>query len=157
MLIGELARAAHVGVETVRFYERKGLIRQPPRPLHGGYRDYGEELVGRIRFIREAQQLGFSLAEIKELLALESDASADCGAVRRRAEAKRQEVEEKIRRLERIRASLSALIEACPGQGSLELCTIMETLSGNGDETQPARRRRKGRSGGKARANGKGR
>jgi MerR family mercuric resistance operon transcriptional regulator len=78
MRISEAARAAAVGVETVRYYERRGLIERPPRPATGGYRSYPPDTVQRILFIRQAQGLGFTLSEIEELLALRADPSADC-------------------------------------------------------------------------------
>ena len=93
MRIGEAANAANVGVETIRFYERKGLINQPLRPVDGGFRTYPRDTVSRIRFIREAQELGFSLYEIEELLSLKSDPGSDCGSVRDRALKKRREVD----------------------------------------------------------------
>jgi len=128
MRIGEVAKAAGVGVETVRFYERKGLIAQPLKPVNGGLRCYPETAVMRISFIRQAQELGFSLGEIAELLALKSEPDADCGDIRRRAQDKREDVDLKIGRLRQIRASLTALIDACPGEGALEFCSILEAM-----------------------------
>lgn len=129
MRIGEIAREAGVGVETVRFYEQRGLIRQPPKPSTGGYRDYPSAAVRRIRFVRRAQQLGFSLAEIVELLELESADGAACVDVRRRAEIKLGEVTAKIGDLERIEGALEELIEACPGEGPVRRCSILEAIS----------------------------
>lgn len=129
MRIGEVATAAGVGVETVRFYEHKGLIAQPQRPANGGYRDYPQEAVSRIRFIRSAQELGFSLAEIAELLALESGDSAQCADVRRRAELKHEEVQTRIENLQTIQAALDRLIEACPGSGPARRCSILEAIN----------------------------
>ena len=128
MRIGELAKRADVGVETVRFYERKGLIAQPLKPLGGGYRHYPAATAGRIRFIRQAQDLGFSLRETRELLSLSADPSAECTDFRERAREKRREVEEKIGRLAMIRAALDSLIGACPGAGAASACTILEAL-----------------------------
>ncbi len=128
MTIGRAARKAGVGVETIRFYERKGLIEQPPKPLNSGFRIYPEGTVERIRFIRQAQEIGFSLSEIDELLSLRADPSADSSDVRARAIAKRDEVERKIAHLRKIHAALDELISACPGQGALRHCSIMETL-----------------------------
>src|SRR3546814_1209070 len=85
--IGRAARKAGVGVETIRFYERKGLIAQPPKPARAGFRHYPEETVERIRFIRQAQELGFSLREVCELLDLRPDPQADAADVRARATA----------------------------------------------------------------------
>jgi MerR family mercuric resistance operon transcriptional regulator len=115
-------------VETIRFYERKGLIEQPPKPLDTGFRVYPEETVQRIRFIRQAQEIGFSLREIDELLSLRADPAADCAHVRERAAAKLEEVERKIEQLGRIRSALNELIAACPGRGALRECSIMASL-----------------------------
>ncbi len=133
MTIGKLARAAAVGVETVRFYERRGLIQQPPKPNGSGIRIYREETVHRIRFIRQAQEIGFSLREIDQLLSLRADPSADCAEVRERATTKLEEVDRKMAQLERIRAALEELIAACPGRGALRACTIMEALGDGGE------------------------
>ena len=126
--IGKAARVAGVGVETIRFYERRGLIEQPPKPVGTGYRVYSVETVRRIWFIRQAQQIGFSLREINDLLSLRADPSADCSDVRERAAVKVEEVNRKIAELERIRAALEEVIAACPGQGALRACTILEAL-----------------------------
>ncbi len=133
MTIGRLAGTAGVGVETVRFYERRGLIPQPPKPSGTGFRVYPEETVHRIWFIRQAQEIGFSLREIDELLSLRADPSADCADVRERATMKREEVDRKMAQLERIRSALNELIAACPGRGALRTCTIMEALVDVGD------------------------
>ena len=130
MKIGDLARKAGVGVETVRFYECKGLIRQPVKPNGGGVRVYPDETAQRIRFIRQAQDLGFSLRETDELLSLQAIPSSDCADVRDRARAKLDEVNQKITHLDRIKVALERLIEACPGQGALRSCSIMEVLEG---------------------------
>jgi MerR family copper efflux transcriptional regulator len=131
LTIGRVAEHAGVGIETVRFYERRGLIKQPPRPRSGGFRFYDEGVVERIRFIRQAQELGFSLREIKELLALRADPAADCSDVRMQAVIKREEVTRKIRQLRQIQAALDALITSCPGGGALRTCTIIEALAGH--------------------------
>ena len=128
LIIGKAAVAAGVGVETIRFYERKGLIDQPPKPLDAGFRVYPEETVQRIRFIRQAQEIGFSLSEIDELLSLRADPTADCAHVRERASAKLEEVDRKIEQLGRIRSALNELIAACPGRGALRECSIMASL-----------------------------
>ena len=137
--IGKAARKAGVGVETIRFYERKGLIEQPSRPPFGGYRRYPTETIGRIRFIRQGQELGFSLREIDDLLSLRADPSSECGDVRERAHRKLDEVDGKIAQLERIRAGLEQVIAACPGEGALRVCSIMEALEGFGDAGAAAR------------------
>ncbi len=133
MTIGKIARSAGVGVETIRFYERKGLIEQPPKPQEAGFRVYPEETVHRIRFIRQAQELGFALREIEELLSLRADPKTDSGDVRERAAAKLTEVNRKIIELERIRTALETLIATCPGGGALHACSIMDALEGDGD------------------------
>ncbi len=129
MTIGKAARAAGVGVETIRFYERKGLIEQPPRPALGGFRVYPADTVRRVRFIRQGQELGFSLRQIGELMSLKADPATDCSDVRRRAQAKLEEVDEKLARLTRIRAALTELIAAGPGRGALRACSILEALT----------------------------
>ena len=128
LIIGKAAMKAGVGVETIRFYERKGLIEQPPKPIDGGFRFYPDETISRIRFIRQAQDIGFSLREIDELLSLRADPAADCAHVRERAAAKLEEVERKIDQLGRIRSALNELIAACPGRGALRECSIMASL-----------------------------
>lgn len=128
MTIGGAARRAGCGVETIRFYERRGLINQPPKPTTSGFRRYPEETVTRIRFIRQAQGLGFSLREIGELLAISTDPAADAAEVRERAAVKLRQVDEKISQLVRIRRALGVLITACPGQGGLSRCSIMAAL-----------------------------
>jgi MerR family copper efflux transcriptional regulator len=129
MRIGEVARKAGVGVETIRFYEKKGLVPQPPRPRAGGYREYHTEAVHRISFLRGAQRLGFSLNEIAELLELESGKGTKCTDVRQRAEAKRKEVQAKIDNLRMIKTALDRLIEACPGAGPARNCSILDAIN----------------------------
>ena len=137
MKIGSLARLSGVGVETVRFYERKGLIEQPRKPDGGGFRVYPREASRHIRFIRQAQGLGFSLRETAELLSLKATPAGDCADVRDRADAKLDEVKRKIEQLHRIEAALERLIDACPGQGALRSCSIMEVLDGGNDVDPP--------------------
>jgi MerR family transcriptional regulator, copper efflux regulator len=128
LTIGTAAREAGVGVETIRFYERQNLVERPQKPVGAGVRRYPSETVARIRFIREAQQLGFSLREIRELLALRADPAADCSKVRQQALAKLHEVHDKIERLRQIGAALETLIAACPAQGGLQACSIIDAL-----------------------------
>ena len=135
MTIGMAARESGVGVETIRFYERKGLIRQPPKP-GAGRRRYRPEVIERIRFIRQAQQLGFALREIEELLSLEANPAADCSDVRRRALEKIEQVNARIAQLADIRAALTRLLAACPGSGALGACSILEALR-VAEPTQP--------------------
>lgn len=138
MTISRAAEQAGVGVETIRFYERRGLIKQPTRPRSGGYRFYDDEVVERIRFIRQAQELGFSLREIAELLSLKADPGADCGDVRKQAIVKREEVNRKIAQLHNMQAALDELIASCPGGGALRACTIIDALTGSPQAIQPA-------------------
>lgn len=133
--IGQAARRAGCSVETIRFYEREGLVPQPAKPATG-FRRYPREIVARVRFIRQAQTLGFSLREIDELLSLRADPATRCDEVCRRARAKLAEVEQKIAQLERIRAVLAALIDTCPGESALESCSILEALSGSDQEIE---------------------
>lgn len=128
LTIGAAARQSGVGVETIRFYERRGLIRQPAKPPGVGRRRYAPEIVERVRFIRQAQQLGFSLRQIEELLSLEANPAADCSDVRRRTLAKIEEVNTRIDQLSEIRGALINLLAACPGSGALGACSILEAL-----------------------------
>ena len=124
---GELARAAAVNSETIRFYERENLLPKPPRTA-AGYRVFPAEAVRRVRFIRRAQTLGFSLKEIKELLALSVARGTSCETVRERAEKKIGDIEQKIAALETIKKALRKLAESCSGRGPLTKCPILECL-----------------------------
>lgn len=132
MRIGELARGAGVSVETVRFYEREGLLPAPPR-RESGYREYPSDTLARLRFIRHAKELGFSLPEIHELLSLRST-EAPCGEVQRRVESKIEIVRQKISSLERIKSTLENLAEACVSQDNPSECPILEVLEGRDDD-----------------------
>jgi len=145
LTIGALASRAGVGVETIRFYERKGLVRRPPRP-GTGFRLYPEETVARIRFIRQAQTLGFTLREIKGLLALRVAPGTDCAAVRSRAVAKLANVEARLAELERIRGALAKLIAACSGRGAVTTCTILGALAERAEHIPEPVRHRNARS-----------
>ena len=127
LTIGKAARDANVNVETVRFYERRGLIARPPKG--NGYRIYSPEQVAQIRFIKEAQQIGFSLNEIRDLLALRADPTTDCSKVRSQAVAKLDEIKWKIEQLRKVGTALETLIAACPGHGQLQACSIMDALT----------------------------
>jgi MerR family mercuric resistance operon transcriptional regulator len=127
MTIGKLANRAGVGVETIRFYERRGLIPEPPR-RSSGYREYTEEMVPRLSFIRKAKELGFTLKEIDDLLTLRVDPTTTCGDVKRRAEAKIRDIEDKVRLLERMKAALQRLAALCQGRGPVSACPILEAL-----------------------------
>ncbi len=123
--IGTLAERAGVGIDTVRYYERAGLL-APKTRLPSGYRRYTNLEVSRLRFIRRAQALGFSLKEIRELLAL--SAQRDVARVKRSAQSKLTDVEQRIAELERMRAGLATLIAACPGHGRAADCPILRAL-----------------------------
>jgi MerR family copper efflux transcriptional regulator len=127
MTIGKAAREAGVNIETIRFYERRGLIERPPKG--NGYRVYSPEEVARIRFIKEAQQIGFSLSEIGDLLSLRADPAADCSEVRRQAVAKLDQVNQKIEQLRAVGVALETLIAACPGRGALQAFSILDGLT----------------------------
>jgi len=127
LTMGQVAKQAGVGVETVRFYERKGLIQEPPR-RDSGYRQYPPEAVRRIRFIKRAQELGFSLKEITELLSLRVDPHTTCRDVKRRTEAKIANVDEKLADLQRIKKALTELSAACSGTGPTSQCPILDAL-----------------------------
>ncbi len=124
--IGQLAHAAGVGIDTVRYYERSGLL-EPAQRLASGYRRYGETELRRLLFIRRAQRLGFSLAEIGELLAISG--RRDVRAVRKAAQARLRDVESRIVELQRVRDALSGLVAACPGGGHAEDCPILRALN----------------------------
>jgi MerR family copper efflux transcriptional regulator len=125
--IGELAKQSNVHVETVRYYERRGLIPKPPRTV-SNYRIYSSENLRRVKFIKQAQQLGFSLKEIKELLALRAAPRAKCADVRNYATHKIQDIEERIRALTRMRRSLKKLLRQCSGDLPATACPILESL-----------------------------
>jgi MerR family mercuric resistance operon transcriptional regulator len=127
MTIGEVAKRAGVHIETLRYYERRGLIEEPPR-TSSNYRVYPVESVRRIRFIKRAQELGFSLEEISDLLSLRASPKAHCGDVLRRAEAKLDNIDEKMRDLRRMKKALSGLVEQCSGRGPISECPILEAI-----------------------------
>jgi Hg(II)-responsive transcriptional regulator len=129
LTIGAVARQAGVGVETVRFYERQGLLAEPQRRA-SGYRQYDGEAVSVLRFIRRAKELGFTLKEIKALLALRLDASATRAEVRKQARAKVADIEARIADLQRMRDVLQNLIRNCHGDGTTTGCPILGALEG---------------------------
>ena len=129
LTIGQVARLSGIGVETVRFYERENLLEKPAR-RGSGYRQYPEEVVRRLRFIRRAKELGFTLKEIRELLSFRDDPEASAADVKERAESKIADIEGRIRDLERTKQALLKLTEVCPGHGALVNCPIIEALDG---------------------------
>lgn len=126
MRIGQLAKQAGVAVDTVRYYERNALL-TPAGRLASGYRRYGMTELMRLRFIRRAKALGFSLDDVRELLALSDE--NDIAMVKRAAERKLGDIAHRIAELERIRAGLNSLVAACPGHGRAEACPILNALS----------------------------
>lgn len=135
LTIGQLADRAEVGVETVRFYERRGLIEDPPR-RSSGYRQYPPETLDRLRFIRRAKELGFSLDEIGELLLLRSHSAENREQVRAKARAKVRDIDQRIADLTRMRRALAQLAEACAQGHDSEDCPILEALEGGAEETR---------------------
>ena len=136
--IGELARRAGVRVDTVRYYEKRGLL-PPAGRLASGYRDYGPQSLRRLGFIRRAQRLGFSLDEIAELLRLSEDVRARCSDMRELAVARRDDIEARLQDLERMRRALTQLLECCDHERELAQCPILECLPGDSeDAARPA-------------------
>lgn len=127
LTIGFLAKAADVNIETIRYYQRIGLIDEPNKPAQG-YRTYSEAALKQIHFIKRAQQLGFSLAEIDELLHL---GDGQCNDVRHRAEVKRNQIEKQIRDLQNLRKTLNKLINSCNKNSDTGHCAIVEALTTN--------------------------
>ncbi len=125
--IGQLAKKAEVNIQTVRYYERRGLLPDPPR-RESGYRQYSLSDLARLRFIKHAKELGFSLRETMELLTLRVDPNTTCTNVKKRAEAKLVEVEDKILALQRIKEALTHLVGLCRGRGPTSECPILEAL-----------------------------
>ncbi len=128
MKIGEVAREAGLGVHAVRFYEREGLVPAPRRQA-SGYRNYSPEVVPRLRFIRRAKELGFSLGETLNLLELDADSSAAAADVKRIAESTLEDIQSRISALQRIRRELKKLVDGCSGNGSVADCSILSALS----------------------------
>ncbi len=131
LTIGQVAKRCGVGVETIRFYEREGLIAQPSRP-ESGFRKYPPDAVRSVHFIQRSKALGFSLREIRELLSLRVDSAATCDAVKGRAEAKIADIEKKIRHLQEMKCALETLTVACRKKKPTSECPILEAL-GDGD------------------------
>ena len=125
--IGQLAKQAGVAIDTVRYYERSGLL-APAARLASGYRRYGSAELKRLRFIRRAKALGFSLEDIAELLSLGE--RSDVASIRAVAARKQAQVDARIAELERVRDGLHTLVAACPGHGRAEACPILNALSG---------------------------
>ena len=130
----ELAQATGVNIQTVRYYEREGLLPKAPR-TSGGFRVFPPESANRVRFIKRAQDLGFSLDEVKELLDLREHPETACPEVLRRAESKMADIAEKVRALQRIQRELARLAKACVGRARPHSCPLLEALERAGNET----------------------
>lgn len=130
--IGEVARKAEVNRETVRYYERRDLIDKPDR-RRSGYRIFTRRHINQIKFIKRAQQLGFTLSEIKELLELKVDNRSSCDTVRDKAVDKHRDVTRKIKDLKRIRSVLADLIDSCKKESPTEDCVILNALEGKNE------------------------
>jgi Hg(II)-responsive transcriptional regulator len=128
---GEVAARAGVNVQTLRYYERRGLLKEPER-RPSGYREYQPDAVQLIRFIKRAQELGFTLSEIEELLRLRSDQSASCSEVRAAAQAKIDDIDQKVRSLRAMKRALGVLVHSCRSDGSIRECPILEALDEKG-------------------------
>mgnify|MGYP006213042763 FL=1 len=129
MNIGQLSRRTGVPIDTVRYYEKQRLL-PPPTRSASGYRHYEADDVLRLNFIRRAKVLGFTLDEIRDLLALSSARDGDMAAIRAAAADKLADVERRLAELTRMRDGLRTLVEACPGHGTLDQCPILGALGG---------------------------
>lgn len=125
--IGEVAERGGVNLQTIRYYEREGLLPEPPR-LESGYRMFPESTVARIRFIKRAQEIGFALSEIRELLSLRTDEKRERAEVRALAMAKMADIDAKIRTLKAMKTALNRLTERCSGCGPASECPILESI-----------------------------
>lgn len=128
--VGEVATRANVNKETVRYYEKRNLIPEPDR-WRSGYRIFTQRHIDQIKFIKRAQELGFTLSEIKELLDLRMGEHTSCSEVRSEAQEKYQDVVEKIEDLQRIKKTLIDLIDSCSGDGPKGDCPILSALEGD--------------------------
>jgi Hg(II)-responsive transcriptional regulator len=127
LTIGELGEKAKVNIETLRYYERRGLLPAPPRS-QGNYRLYPLATIKLVRFIKRAQELGFTLKEIEDLLSLRAMPEAQCADIRRLAEEKIDNVNAKIRTLKAMKKVLASLLAECPGEAPVQQCPILEAI-----------------------------
>ncbi|GAB4374336.1 MAG: helix-turn-helix domain-containing protein [Acidobacteriota bacterium] len=130
---GRLARRAGVNLQTIRYYERRGLLDPPPR-TESNYRVFPPDAVARLRFIRRAQELGFTLEEIRELLSLRASPRANCESVRRRALEKMQEIDRRVGMLRRMKRALASLVHQCEGRRPATDCPILAALDERTEE-----------------------
>lgn len=132
MLIGELAEKSNVSIDTIRYYEREGLI-APASVRESGYREFDKGSVETIRFVVRAKDLGFSLKEIRNLLTLKNNPDTTCGEVKALAESKLADVAAKIKALQAMRKDLTGLLSACAdGMAFVDSCPIVDALDGKG-------------------------
>jgi MerR family mercuric resistance operon transcriptional regulator len=137
LTIGKVARRAGVRIDTVRFYEREGLLPRPPRSRSSNYRVFSDDDVRRIQFVQRAKTLGFTLREAGELLALRVDSRTSCARVIERAEAKLSDVDLKIAELARMRTALVALARQCRGRTPAAACPFLDALDDAEAERAP--------------------
>lgn len=134
MRIGQLAKESGVTVPTLRFYEQRGLLAKPRR-LASGYREYANDTVATVRFVRRAQHLGFTLEEVRDLLRYWSDSSRSCGAVEKRARETLQRIDAKMAGLEQMREALTQYVTACRTRTTMQDCPLLSSLGGPEDNT----------------------
>jgi len=151
LTIGELAKRGQVNRETVRYYERRRLLPPPSRSM-SGYRIFSDEALRRLRFIRHAKALGFSLNEIKELLGLRVNSPIGCDRVRERTQGKIDDIDKKIHDLKKMKGALSDLVTACVRRRRTDECPILGSLEANGwpeqsERDQNGRKKRSSRRG----------
>lgn len=127
LTIGQVAKQTHLSHDTLRLYERMGLIEEPPR-MANNYRQYPEETITRVKFIIRAKDMGFTLKEIGEILAIRKTSNHTCDEVRKKAESKRQQTLKKIDELKRLEVALSTLISTCETHDHHDLCPILSAL-----------------------------
>lgn len=125
--IGALARVSGVAVDTIRYYEKEGLLAEARRTA-SGYRRFDQQALRQLQFIRQAKALGFSLDEIRDLLALSTDREAGVQGVQQRARQRLDEIDQRLRELQAVREALAELVAACPGEGAPENCPILMSL-----------------------------
>jgi MerR family mercuric resistance operon transcriptional regulator len=127
MTVGTLAKQVGVKIDTIRYYERRGLLPKPPR-TDSGYRTFTHASVERLSFIKQAQALGFTLTEVKQLLALRLSPGMTCTDVRKRAQARMADIEEKINSLHAMKRALQQLVSACTADGPASACSFLANL-----------------------------
>lgn len=136
LTIGHLSKETGVNIETIRFYEREGLIETPARSA-AGYRQYSMDAVRRVQFIRRAKDLGFTLKEVAGLLALQAKPGVSCADVREQAQHKIEDIRERITTLQRMHTALEKLVNECSGQGPITKCPILDAMDPDGRERSP--------------------